>query len=45
MNYIRTSAGGMLAVMPKSSTVVAVKKQSLVKPVNKTANKPGKNRK
>ena len=27
MNYIRTSAGGMMAITPKADTLISVKKQ------------------
>ncbi len=38
MNYVRTSAGGMMAITPKSNTIIAVKKQRLsIKPVKKSA--------
>ena len=44
MNYVRTSAGGMMAITPKVNTVIAVKKKTtIVKPVKKStksSNKP-----
>ena len=39
MYYVRTAAGGMMAITPKTSTIVAVKKQSSVVKQTKKTNK------
>jgi len=36
MNYVRTFAGGMMAITPKTNTLIAEKKTAVVKPSRKS---------
>ncbi len=40
MNYVRTAAGGMMAITHKTNTVIAVKKQTATKPETKPKKYP-----